>query len=136
MLAAAGLPGITSVAWIKRSKLLVGMREGNMLAVIDTAPMEAQDRILQVYLQQEGVAMTDDSGPEPPGPDAEMDFLRRINMIEVESLAELGPGLLTPDSLGALAYDSVHGKVLFTSTSESEAAVYRSDLDGSGDVST
>lgn len=131
MLAAAGLPGVTSVAWMRGSRLVVGMREGNLLAVVDTAPREARDQVRAVYMQEEG--FTDEFDVEPPGEAVEDEILRKINLIKVESVSEMGPGLLPPASLGALAYDPVGEAVLFTTVREAGTAIYRGGMDGSGE---
>ena len=111
---------------MKSTKLIVGM-EGNRIAVVDTAPREAQKLIAPMYIQENKLNIDDDI--EPPGEEEETRILRLINMIEVVSIADVsGPEFSSGTTFTSLAYDSVDETVLMGIN----GAVYRVELDGTG----
>ena len=127
-LAALGVDGVTSMAWISRNKLLVGMQEGNRIAVLNTAPASAKSRIADVYRDALNVAPGVDI--EPPGEDAEADILRTINDVEVDGSFAVGMQEgIAPDSLGAVAYDEEAERILF-SVKGGNATVMAIDMQG------
>eukprot|EP00873_Tetraselmis_striata_P009572 jgi/Tetstr1/429836/TSEL_019703.t1 len=133
-LAAFGLDGVTSVTWMERSKLLLGLAAGNRLAVVDTIPQAVEDNLVALVGAVEAAAQggpggldNDGEGLEPPGPEAEAEAVQAVNALAVDSLATIG--LLPPDSLGAITYDSVSGRVIVASTATS--GLVWSALDGS-----
>lgn len=134
-LAAFGLDGVTSVTWMERSKLLLGLAAGNRLAVVDTIPQAVEDNLVALVGAVEAAAQggpggldNDGEGLEPPGPEAEAEAVQAVNALAVDSLATIG--LLPPDSLGAITYDSVSGRAIAASTATS--GLVWSALDGSG----
>eukprot|EP00192_Tetraselmis_astigmatica_P000456 CAMPEP_0117674372 /NCGR_PEP_ID=MMETSP0804-20121206/14999_1 /TAXON_ID=1074897 /ORGANISM="Tetraselmis astigmatica, Strain CCMP880" /LENGTH=1150 /DNA_ID=CAMNT_0005483229 /DNA_START=231 /DNA_END=3683 /DNA_ORIENTATION=- len=131
MLEKQGLSGLTSLAWMKNSKILVGMAIGNKVAVVDTAPEAAKAMVPEIFMKESGLTVEDSM--EPAGPEEEAAILRQINMIAVEFVAELGSGILPADSLGAIAYEPTSEAIFFTTVPEARStAVYKSGIDGSG----
>ena len=124
MLADAGLTGVTSLAWQKGSRLLLGMKDSNTVAVVNTSPRSAVAMVDKVYREQNDYDM--DVELEPPGEDVLRDILRELNMIEVMDKIEVGAGLIPPGSLGAVAGISKQDDFLFVA----EGSVYKSSLDG------
>jgi hypothetical protein len=133
-LAALGLTGVSSVAWMGRGKLLLGMREGNVVAVVDTVPPEVASNVVRLVALDEahksGAETVDAEWMEPAGADAEEDAVRLANRLAVDSKASIAVDLLPPNSLGAIAYDSEKQRVI--AASFSRLGLVWSSLDGKG----
>ena len=125
MLQSAGLSGVASAKWMRSTKLIIGMKD-NRIAVVDTAPREAQKLVAQMYIQENNLDVADDI--EPPGEEEEIRILRLINMIEVDSIADVSGPEFSSDTFTSLAYDSVDKTVLMGIN----GSVYRVELDGTG----
>jgi hypothetical protein len=144
-LRAVGLTGVTSLAWMKSRKLLLGTRQGNLLAVLNTYPPEVEANLAPLVRQVDALsrglslsesrayARDDGSIMEPPGPEAEEDAVRLANRVRLESLASIGGDLLPPNSLGAITYDSIKDRVIFASSAVSD--LIWSSVDGRGGFS-
>jgi len=126
-LAALGVVGVTSVAWMSRNKLLLGMQQGNQIAVLNTAPASAKARIPDLYREAEGIPQ--EVPLEPPGQDAEADFLRIINESEVEDSFTVSSDVIPPDSLGAITY-SPETQTVFITALNGTTVVTEVDLMG------
>ena len=125
MLQSAGLSGVASAKWMRSTKLIIGMKD-NRIAVVDTAPREAQKLVAQMYIQENNLDMADDI--EPPGEEEEIRILRLINMIEVDSIADVSGPEFSSDTFTSLAYDAVDKTVLMGIN----GSVHRVELDGTG----
>lgn len=129
-LEAEGVRGVTSMAWTKKNGLVLGMTVGNAIAVIDTAPPEAKDQILRISMAMAGISEEFSEELEPIGQDAEDSIIRDVNLFVVDSIFTIASDLLAPDSLGAVAYNTFPGKLLFSSTDPEAAGVKEISLDG------
>jgi len=126
---------ITSMSWITKNKLLLGMQEGNRLAVLHTAPPSAQAQVLERYRQQQGLP-PGASIETPPGPDTENSIVRDINQAEVIDMMaiEFSSNIpVGPNSLTSVAYDSEMDSALFTTT-DSGATVFEVLFDDDDDT--
>lgn len=114
-----GLAGVTSMAWVKKHHLLLGMRKGNRIALVDVAPDPPTDNR----------ADFDYYDYEPPGPEEEEDLIRERNLLEVVSVMTVAPKLLPSDSLGAISYNTLDNTVVFSSSRSPLDGVFMMSLD-------
>ena len=114
-----GIYGVSSIAWVRPNKLVLGMRVGNRIAYIDTAPNPTS-----------GMGGTEFD--EPPGPERELELIRERNLVDLVSLRRVPDSILPKDSLGSISYNRARKTVVFTSSREPSAGVMEMSLDKEG----
>ena len=124
---------VTTMSWVTTNQLLLGMKTGNRVVLLNTAPQSARDEALDLYRQRQGIPPGSPL-PEPPGQATEDDLIREVNKAEVEgTLTIAGSSLVSPNSLGSISYDSVQGSVLFTTT-RTDGTVFEAKLSSKGSL--
>jgi hypothetical protein len=117
-LAGLGITGVTSLAWVRKNQLLLGMKTGNRIAHINAAPKDVMDNLAATFRALEGDNSPEDSDSwEPAGEDAEEDIIRKINKVDLMKIYVVEPVFfgIPADSLGAIFYNHFAKNILFTS---------------------
>jgi hypothetical protein len=117
-LAGLGITGVTSLTWVRKSQLLLGMRTGNRIAHINTAPQDVMDNLAATFRAIEGDFSPEDADSgEPAGEEAEEDIIRAINKVDLMEMYSVEPVVfgIPSDSLGAIFYNHFAKNILFTS---------------------
>ena len=116
-----GISGVTSMAWVRKNQLLLGMKMGNKIAHINTAPKDVMDNLAATFRALEGdPSLPGTDSWEPAGEEAEEDTIRTINKVALVNMYTLDSGIfgISPNKLGAIFYNHFAKNIFFTARNE------------------
>ena len=117
-----GISGVTSMAWVRKNQLLLGMRMGNKIAHINTAPEDVMDNLPATIraLEYDGSSLSDTDYSEPPGEEVEEDTIRTINKVALKNMYTMDSFVfgISPNKLGAIFYNHFAKNIYFTTRNE------------------